>query len=393
MSLGRDLQRSAAFRTSADLDLDAFRTLCAEEVDPALVPSASAIVQRVPLYEAAVLRAATATPEARRAIMAELNDCLLDGPGVFAVEGMMDPEIVDRASDVYWRIIEAERAAGLYTGDHFAKPGTNDRIWNSFQKLAEEAPDVYADYFANAVFDLVCESWLGPRYRMTAQVNVVHPGGDAQRPHRDYHLGFLTDEGAARYPIAMHKASVFLTLQGAVSHSEMSVESGPTRLLPFSHQYDLGFMAYRDPGFADYFAAHFVQVPLGRGDGLFFNHALFHAAGDNRTSDVVRMANLVQVSSAFGKPMETINTTNIVKACYARMQELHQEQGFSPDLEALLTMSAEGYPFPGNIDLTPPKGGLAPDSQLDLLHQALAEGWPAEQLFPALDQQLLDRRA
>ena len=139
MALGQGLQRSAAFRSNADLDLDAFRALCEQEVDPALVPSASAIVQRVPVFDAAVLRAATTTPEARRAMMAELNDCLLIGPGVFAVEGMMDPQVVDRASDVYWRIIEAERAAGLYTGDHFAKPGTNDRIWNSFQKLAEEA--------------------------------------------------------------------------------------------------------------------------------------------------------------------------------------------------------------------------------------------------------------
>jgi ectoine hydroxylase-related dioxygenase (phytanoyl-CoA dioxygenase family) len=220
----------------------------------------------------------------------------------------------------------------------------------------------------------------------------VHPGGDPQRPHRDYHLGFLTDEGAARYPVPMHKASVFLTLQGAVSHSEMSVESGPTRLLPFSHQYDLGFMAYRDPSFAEYFAGHFVQVPLGRGDGLFFNHALFHAAGDNRTTDVIRMANLVQVSSAFGKPMENINTTAVVRAVYPQLQERYRAEGFSPDVEALMTMSAEGYPFPGNIDLTPPKGGLAPDSQLDLVRQSLAEGWSAERLADALDQQLADRR-
>jgi ectoine hydroxylase-related dioxygenase (phytanoyl-CoA dioxygenase family) len=393
MTLSHGLHRSAAFRSNADLDLDAFRALCEQEVDPGLVPNAAAIVQSVPIYDAAVLRAATASAEDRRAMMAELNDCLLEGPGVFAIDGMMDPEVVDRASDVYSRIIEKEKAAGLWTGDHFAKPGTNDRIWNSFQKLAEESPEVYVEYFANAVFDMVCESWLGPGYRMTAQVNVVHPGGDAQRPHRDYHLGFLTDDDAARYPIGMHKASTFLTLQGAVSHSEMSIESGPTRLLPFSHQYDLGFMAYRDQGFADYFAEHFVQVPLGRGDGLFFNHALFHAAGDNRTNDISRMANLVQVSSAFGKPMETINTTKVIELCYPLMQALHREQGFSRDVEALLTMSAEGYPFPANIDITPPKGGLAPDSQLVLLRQALTEDWSPDRLGEALDQYLLDRRA
>ena len=60
MSLGQGLQRSAAFRSNADLDLDAFRALCEQEVDPGLVPNASAIVQRVPVYDATVLRAATA---------------------------------------------------------------------------------------------------------------------------------------------------------------------------------------------------------------------------------------------------------------------------------------------------------------------------------------------
>ena len=69
MSLGQGLQRSAAFRSNADLDLDAFQALCEREVEPGLVPNASAIVQRVPVYDATVLRAATATPEARRAMM------------------------------------------------------------------------------------------------------------------------------------------------------------------------------------------------------------------------------------------------------------------------------------------------------------------------------------
>ena len=39
-----------------------------------------------------------------------------------------------------------------------------------------------------------CEAWLGPNYQMTAQVNLVHPGGDFQQAHRDYHLGFQTAE-------------------------------------------------------------------------------------------------------------------------------------------------------------------------------------------------------
>ena len=393
MTLGQDVRRSAAFQSTADLDLDAFIEICSQEVDPASVPSASSIVKNVPVFPGSALRSASESSAGRLEVMAELNGCLLDGPGAFVVDGMVDPSVVDAATAVYWDVITSEKAAGLAAADHFAAPGSNERIWNSFQKLAERAPETFSAYFGNPVLDLVCQSWLGPGYRMTAQVNVVRPGGAAQRPHRDYHLGFLGDEEAARYPIPMHRASVFLTLQGAVSHSDMSVESGPTRLLPFSHQYELGFMAYRDPGFEHYFADHFVQLPLRLGDGLFFNHALFHAAGDNRTSDVVRMANLVQVSSAFGKPMETIDTTGIVSACYPRLQALYRDQGLSAEVEALMTMAADGYPFPANIDITPPIGGLAPPSQRDLLRQALTEEWPADQLEAALAQQNADRRA
>ena len=41
------------------------------------------------------------------------------------------------------------------------------------------------------------------------------------------------------------------------------------------------------------FQSHHVQLPLAKGDAAFFNPALFHAAGSNRTSDVRRIANLL----------------------------------------------------------------------------------------------------
>jgi ectoine hydroxylase-related dioxygenase (phytanoyl-CoA dioxygenase family) len=385
--------RGAAFQSTADLDVGEFAAICEQSTDAATVPSASRVEHNVPVFQADTLRAAVDVPAAARQMMAELHDCLLDGPGAFVVEGMVDPAVVDDATATYLEIIADEKAAGIVAGDHYADPGLNDRIWNSFQKLAERNPATFARYFANPVLALVCRAWLGPAYRMTAQINVVHPGGNAQRPHRDYHIGFLTDAQAEQVPISMHRASVLLTLQGAVSHSEMSVESGPTRLLPFSHAYDLGFLAYRDPSFQQYFAEHFVQLPLRTGDGVFFNHALFHAAGDNRTPDVVRMANLLQVSSPFGKPMETIDTAKVVVSCYPYLQAMHREHGFSPEVEALIAMAAEGYAFPANLDVTPPVGGMAPPSQAELVRDALTAGWSTERVAAELARQLTDRRA
>lgn len=391
MSLDQHERTPGAFTSVADLDVDAFIALCECDVDAQSVPTASEIVRKVPVYTASALRSAAAAD--RRAIMAELNGCLLDGPGALAVREAMDPDVVDAASAVYRELIDEETAAGRAAGDHFAAPGTNERLWNSFQKLAERSPSAFVAYFANPVLDLVCESWLGPGYRMTAQVNVVHPGGAPQRPHRDYHLGFLSDDEAARYPLPMHCASALLTLQGAVAHTDMAIESGPTRLLPFSQRYDLGFLAYRNPAFEDYFTEHFVQLSLRKGDLLFFNPALFHAAGDNRTADVVRTANLLQVSSAFGKPMETIDTAGIILRCFAELQALHEQQSLGDELEAALTMVADGYPFPGNLDSTPPTGGLAPPSQRDVLRRALDEGWSFDQLSTALAMQQAARSA
>ena len=60
-----------------------------------------------------------------------------------------------------------------------------------------------------------------------------------------------------------------MTPQGAVSHCNMAVEAGPTKLLPFSHAFRAGYLARRRPEFRDFFEAHHVQLPLARGDALF----------------------------------------------------------------------------------------------------------------------------
>ena len=59
---------------------------------------------------------------------------------------------------------------------------------------------MYATYYANDVLAVVSRAWLGPRYTMTSQVNVVNPGGNAQVPHRDYHLGFVSVDELPHIP-------------------------------------------------------------------------------------------------------------------------------------------------------------------------------------------------
>lgn len=257
--------RTRTWLTEADCDLDAFRSLVEQRTDLADHPTAERIEQNVPLYDSARLRALAATAEGRRDVQSELVRALLDGPGIVVLKGAFpDEAVVDRASDAFRALIEEERSSGAARGDHFAKPGANDRVWNALDKVAVRTPEAFADYYANDILELISEAWLGPAYQVTSQVNVVNPGGAAQNVHRDYHLGFLSQEQAAAYPAHVHRLSPVLTLQGAVAHCDMPVESGPTLYLPHSQKFEPGYLAWRLPQFVEYFDANRVQLPWRR---------------------------------------------------------------------------------------------------------------------------------
>ncbi|MGW2964055.1 phytanoyl-CoA dioxygenase family protein [Streptomyces sp. NPDC001220] len=372
--------------TEADCDLDALRSLVEQKTDIGDYPSAAGVEQNVLLYDGARLRGRTATDQGRRDVQEELIRALLDGPGIVVLKGAFArAQVVDRVSEAFAALIEEERREGTARGDHFARAGANDRVWNALDKIAVRAPEVFADYYANDLLALVAEAWLGPAYQVTSQVNVVNPGGAAQSVHRDYHLGFLSQERAAAYPAHVHRLSPVLTLQGAVAHCDMPVESGPTLYLPHSQKYEPGYLAWRLPRFVEYFDAQHVQLPLDKGDAVFFNPALFHAAGHNRSTGIRRMANLLQISSAFGRAMETVDRAAMANALFPVLLRRRAEGAPEDWLRRLVAATAEGYPFPTNLDLDPPVDGLAPPSQADVLWQAVAEGWTPVRLREELD--------
>jgi ectoine hydroxylase-related dioxygenase (phytanoyl-CoA dioxygenase family) len=227
---------------------------------------------------------------------------------------------------------------------------------------------------------------------VTSQVNVVNPGGVAQTAHRDYHLGFMSEEQAAAFPVQVHHLSAALTLQGAVAHCDMPVETGPTLYLPHSQKYPAGYLAFHRPEFSAYFEDNFVQLPLEKGDAVFFNPALFHGAGTNRSSDVRRMANLLQVSSAFGRAMESVDRAAMCRAVYPALQARRADGVADRGLRNVVAATAEGYAFPTNLDRDQPIGGLAPETQAQLLWRALESGWTAAQLDGALMNHSARRR-
>jgi ectoine hydroxylase-related dioxygenase (phytanoyl-CoA dioxygenase family) len=333
--------------------------------------------------------------EKRQTIMGEWARVLQAGAGVLILRGVYEETaVLDEATAIYEQIIASEKLKSGGGGDHFAASGSNDRIWNSLQKLCEEDPEVFLRYFANTSIAAACEAWLGPNYQMTAQINLVHPGGAAQQVHRDYHLGFQTADVSSEYPAHVHDLSPALTLQGAIAHCDMPVESGPTKILPFSQLYRAGYAAWRRDDFRALFEERCIQLPLAKGDALFFNPALFHAAGANSSGDIHRMANLLQVSSAFGRAMETVDREKMCKLLYPHAVATQKNSTLNmSDLNAAIAAAAEGYSFPTNLDRDPPKGGLAPETQQALFARAIAEDWSVQEFVKMLDELRVKRLA
>src|SRR3954468_5082442 len=379
--------RTTGWFTADDCRLDDFRAVVETSTDLADYPYADEVRENVLVYGTR-LRNHVATPEGRRDVQAELARALTDGPGIVVFAGAFpQTAVVDRATAVFEAMIAEQKAAGVVGGDHFAKPGANDRVWGALDKFAVRDPQAFADYYANDVIALISEAWLGRGYQVTSQVNVVNPGGKAQVAHRDYHLGFMSEEQALAYPAHVHRLSPVMTLQGAVAHCDMPVETGPTMYLPHSQKYAPGYIAFHRPEFTAWFDEHFVQLPLRTGDAAFFNPALFHGAGTNRSADVRRMANLLQVSSAFGRAMETVDRTAMCRALYPVLQAQKAAGAAEHTLRNAVAASAEGYAFPTNLDRDQPIGGLAPETQAELVRRAVQEGWTADALDAELTAQ------
>ncbi len=377
--------------SDADIDLKDLIAVCGQTTALADYPHAAEVQKNILVYQNAAIESALDGAEKEQALKAELCRALKDGPGVIVIKAAYtDLSVIDRSTVVFEEIVQAEKAAGSGEGDHF---GNNERVWNSVQKACLADPALFVEYYKSPAMAIVCEAWLGPNYQMTAQVNNVKPGGRAQSAHRDYHLGFQSPAIVKRYPAHMQIASQYLTLQGAIAHCDMPVEKGPTLFLPYSQQYLPGYIAYTYPDFREYFNNHHVQLPLEKGDLVFFSPALFHGGGNNNTNED-RLVNLVQVSSAFGRAMETVNRTAMIEAVYPALQASKAAGKVSArELDNVIACVAEGYSFPTNLDSDPPIGGNAPVTAAQYVRNALDENWTLANLMDKLTAQTARQHA
>lgn len=388
MNLINNIETQNLWLEEMDGDFGTFRSQVTTQTNPRSVPLASQIEKQIPIYSGEVVRAASDQPSHRKALLTEWTKVFLSGAGIIVIRnGIENAAVVDRASEVFSQIIKSEKTDTLGGGDHFAQAGANDRIWNALEKHCLIDPHNFTEYYASDAIAIGAEAWLGRGYQVTAQVNCVKPSGKAQKPHRDYHLGFMSPTQTLDYPTHVHAMSPFLTLQGAVAHCDMPLESGPTKLLPFSQKFLEGYLVFEQEQYRDYFEANHIQLTLEKGDVLFFNPAVMHAAGDNVSADIYRMANLLQISSAFGRAMETVNRSKMSKAIFPVLKDFSNGKILTDrQLNNAIHACAEGYSFPTNLDLDPPIGGLAPKSQSQIMEEALEQNLSTAQFADILDQ-------
>src|SRR6266516_413523 len=123
----------------SDARLEDLLTVLKQQTDPADYPHAERIEQQVPVYDALRIR-----HEDPRAVQAEFVTAFADGPGIVVLKGAFSNDAVDATTVEFNRLIAEQHRSGVAAGDHFAKPGATDRVWNALEKLALAAPDVFA---------------------------------------------------------------------------------------------------------------------------------------------------------------------------------------------------------------------------------------------------------
>lgn len=179
MNIQTQKPKRAPIWLSADSgDFETFRQIVSQTTDPADTPLATEVVCNIPVYDGAMVDAAAQNQARCQTLMEEWAHVFAQGAGIIVIrQGVPDHGVIDRASMVFDQIIADEKRAAKGGGDHFAKPGANDRIWNSLEKHCLADPTNFAAYFASNSIALASKAWLGPAYQMTAQVNRVNPGG------------------------------------------------------------------------------------------------------------------------------------------------------------------------------------------------------------------------
>ena len=306
-----------AFLTEDGCDLEAFRALVDRTVNPADYPFAGDVVSN-----ALGLRRRRRPPRRRLARKPPGDDGGVGGgddrgPRRHRLpQGLHRPRPIEAANAHFWAMIEEQHRSNPARGDHFAKPGANDRVWNALEKLCLADPAAFAAYYGNADHRArqrgVARARLSDHLAAQCRQSGRRGAGSPSR------LSHGLPDGARDRALSRACASPVADADAAgrgrpLRHAaRIRTDALPAVLAGLSARLSRG-AARRIPRL---FRGAQGPAAAAAGDAVFFNPALFHAAGTNRSTNIRRIANLLQVSSAYGRAMESVDRLKMSLALY-----------------------------------------------------------------------------
>ena len=112
----------------------------------------------------------------------------------------------------------------------------------------------------------------------------------------------------------------------------------------------------------------------------------YSAAGPNAEM-TDRIANLLQISSAFGKAMESIDRVKMTKLIYPVLLEKKKKNQLREDKVRIIGASVnDSYSFPTTLDTDSPTENSVPETVQSLMERALRNKWPVEKFCLKLDE-------
>ena len=347
--------------SAADCSLDDFVAVVDRQTQLSDYPYADAVERNVLIYGER-LRATIGTPSGRRAVQTELMRALDDGPGIVVFkQAFGDLSVVDRATEAFLAQIAAEKAAGVAGGDHFAKPGANDRVWGALDKLAVTRPRGLRRV-------------LRQRRHRTGQRGVARPGLPGHLTGQRGQPRWSGADRAPRLPPRLHGRRRSRPLPGAGAPALARADpAGRGRALrharrdrpdplPAATRTSTSPATSRStcPSSPSTSSRTTPSCRWRRATPRSSTPPCSTARARTVSTTVRRMANLLQVSSPFGRAMESVDRVAMCRALFPVLLEGKAAGASDRYLENIIAASAEGYAFPTNLDRDQPIGGIAP---------------------------------
>ena len=103
--------------------------------------------KKIPIYDGKSLASFQENTAICTRLLHEWAWVFSEGPGIIVnQEAISNLNVIAQATRVFEDIIDVEKGAKT-SGDHFGKPGSNDRVWNSLEKHCNSNPANFIDYY------------------------------------------------------------------------------------------------------------------------------------------------------------------------------------------------------------------------------------------------------